>query len=54
MGVQLSKPRDDSGISDGQVRLPIRLLARDLHASEFPVLRYEIRWTPEQGRPKGK
>ena len=40
--------------SDGQVHLPICLLARDLHASEFPVLRYEIRWTPEQGRPKGK
>lgn len=41
-------------LSDGQVHLPVRLLARDLYASGFPVLRYEIRWTPEQGRPKGE
>ena len=41
-------------LSNGQVHLPVRLLARDLHASGFPVLRYEIRWTPEQGRPKGE
>lgn len=41
-------------LSDGQVHLPVRLLARDLHNAGFPVLRYEIRWTPEQIRPKGK
>lgn len=38
---------------DGQVHLPIRLLARDLVAADFPVVRYEIRWTPEQVRPFG-
>ncbi|KAJ3539758.1 hypothetical protein NMY22_g4591 [Coprinellus aureogranulatus] len=36
-----------------QVHLPVRILARDLAASGFPVLRYQIRWTPEQGRPLG-
>jgi hypothetical protein len=41
-------------LSDGQVHLPVRLLARDLHKAGFPVLRYEIRWTPEQTRSKGK
>jgi hypothetical protein len=41
-------------LSDGQVHLPVRLLARDLCNAGFPVLRYEIRWTPEQTRPKGK
>ena len=41
-------------LSDGQVHLPVRLLARDLHKAGFPVLRYEIRWTPEQMRPKGE
>jgi len=40
-------------LSDGQVHLPVRLLARDLCNAGFPVLRYEIRWTPEQMRPKG-
>ncbi|KAI0084081.1 carboxylesterase [Irpex rosettiformis] len=40
-------------LSDGQVHLPVRLLARDLVEAGFPVLRYEIRWTPEQGRPFG-
>jgi hypothetical protein len=40
-------------LSDGQVHLPVRLLVRDLHNAGFPVLRYEIRWTPEQLRPKG-
>ncbi|CCM06018.1 uncharacterized protein FIBRA_08262 [Fibroporia radiculosa] len=38
-------------LSDGQVYLPVRLLARDLAAAGFPVLRYQIRWTPEQVRP---
>ncbi|KIJ62159.1 hypothetical protein HYDPIDRAFT_136701 [Hydnomerulius pinastri MD-312] len=40
-------------LSDGQVHLPARLLMRDLQAVDFPVLRYEMRWTPEQLRPKG-
>ncbi|KAI0948177.1 hypothetical protein AcW1_009761 [Taiwanofungus camphoratus] len=40
-------------LSDGQVYLPVRLLARDLRATDFPVVRYEIRWTPEQIRPLG-
>ncbi|KAF9046824.1 alpha/beta-hydrolase [Hymenopellis radicata] len=39
--------------SDYQVHLPVRLLARDLQAAGYPVLRYEFRWTPEQVRPKG-
>ncbi len=39
--------------SDYQVHLPVRLLARDLQAAGFPVLRYEFRWAPEQVRPKG-
>lgn len=37
-------------LSDGQVHLPVRVLARDLVEAGFPVLRYEIRWTPEQVR----
>ena len=37
-------------LSDAQVHLPVRLLTRDLIANGFPVLRYEIRWTPEQNR----
>ncbi|KAJ3545625.1 hypothetical protein NMY22_g2360 [Coprinellus aureogranulatus] len=37
-----------------QVHLPVRILARDLVAGGFPVLRYQIRWTPEQGRPLGE
>ena len=41
-------------LSDGQVHLPVRLLARDLCNAGFPVLRYEIRWTPEQMRQKGE
>ncbi|KAF8514970.1 carboxylesterase [Gautieria morchelliformis] len=40
-------------LSDGQVHLPVRLLHRDLHKHGFPVLRYEIRWTPPQVRRKG-
>lgn len=41
-------------LSDGQVYLPVRLLTRDLHAAGFPIFRYQIRWTPEQKRPKGE
>lgn len=41
-------------LSEGQVHLPVRLLARDLKQAGFPVCRYEIRWTPEQVRPRGK
>ncbi|KAJ3830506.1 Alpha/Beta hydrolase protein [Lentinula raphanica] len=40
-------------LSDWQVHLPVRVLARDLHRAGFPVLRYEIAWTPEQHRPDG-
>ncbi|THH16881.1 hypothetical protein EUX98_g9230 [Antrodiella citrinella] len=40
-------------LSEGQVHLPVRVLTRDLVAAGFPVLRYEIRWTPEQVRPLG-
>jgi len=32
-------------LSEGQVYLPVRLLARDLLASGFPFVRYRIRWT---------
>lgn len=41
-------------LSEGQVHLPVRMLARDLKSAGFPVCRYEIRWTPEQIRPKGE
>lgn len=40
-------------LCDGQVYLPVRILARDLHRAGFPVLRYHIKWTPEQSRPRG-
>ncbi|KAI0077724.1 alpha/beta-hydrolase [Panus rudis PR-1116 ss-1] len=40
-------------LSEGQVHVPVRLLARDLDNAGFPFLRYEIRWTPEQVRPLG-
>ncbi|KAJ7626324.1 Alpha/Beta hydrolase protein [Mycena polygramma] len=40
-------------LSDSQVHLPVRILVRDLHEAGFPVLRYEIRWTPEQLRSEG-
>ncbi|TEB33306.1 alpha/beta-hydrolase [Coprinellus micaceus] len=36
-----------------QVHLPVHILARDLAASGFPVLRYQIRWTPPEVRPLG-
>ncbi|KAK0235286.1 hypothetical protein EDD85DRAFT_922472 [Armillaria nabsnona] len=36
--------------SDYQVHLPVRILARDLHDAGFTVLRYEVRWTPEQNK----
>ncbi|KAK7008413.1 hypothetical protein R3P38DRAFT_3324572 [Favolaschia claudopus] len=39
--------------SDFQVHLPIRIFACDLHDAGFPVLRYEIRWVPEQLRTGG-
>lgn len=41
-------------LSLAQVHLPVRILARDLHAANFPVCRYEIRWTPEQNRTGGE
>ncbi|KAF8159277.1 carboxylesterase [Crassisporium funariophilum] len=40
-------------MSCGQVHLPVRMFARDMEAGGLPVLRYEIRWTPEQDRPLG-
>ncbi|KAF5392042.1 hypothetical protein D9757_003186 [Collybiopsis confluens] len=40
-------------LSDWQVHLPVRMLARDLYQAGVPVLRYEIGWTPEQLRPEG-
>lgn len=39
--------------SAAQVHCPVRILARDLTNAEYPVLRYEIAWTPEQVRPEG-
>jgi hypothetical protein len=41
-------------LSFGQVHLPVRLLVRDLQNARFPVLRYEIGWTPEQNRVEGE
>ncbi|KAG9313242.1 Alpha/Beta hydrolase protein [Chiua virens] len=40
-------------LSDGQVHVPVRMFVRDFYKANFPVVRYEIRWTPEQVRPKG-
>ena len=40
-------------MSCGQVHLPVRMFARDMEMNGFPVIRYEIRWTPEQYRPLG-
>ncbi|KAH7890931.1 Alpha/Beta hydrolase protein [Phlebopus sp. FC_14] len=40
-------------LSDGQVYIPVRMFMRDFQQVGFPVFRYEIRWTPEQLRPKG-
>ena len=34
--------------------LPVRIFARDMLNARFPVLRYEIRWTPEQNRTAGR
>lgn len=41
-------------LADGQVNIPDRLLARDLRLVDFPVLRYEIHWAPEQLRIGGR
>ena len=41
-------------LSCGQVHLPVRIFAKEMAASGFPVVRYEIRWTPEQNRIEGK
>ncbi|KAL4265741.1 AB hydrolase superfamily protein [Pleurotus pulmonarius] len=40
-------------LSNLQVYLPVRLFARDFMKAGFPILRYEIQWTPEQNRPEG-
>ncbi|KAK0241150.1 carboxylesterase [Armillaria nabsnona] len=39
--------------SDWQVYLPVRILARDLLNSGYPVLRYQILWVPEQCKTDG-
>jgi len=41
-------------LSDGQVYLPVRILHRDLCQAGIPVLRYDIRWTPDQIRTQTK
>jgi hypothetical protein len=48
-------------LADGQVHIPVRILWRDLTSVEaragdepkLTVVRYAIRWTPEQVRPEG-
>ncbi|KZT66243.1 carboxylesterase [Daedalea quercina L-15889] len=37
-----------TALSDAQVYVPLRILARDLINAGFPLLRYEIGWVPEQ------
>ncbi|KAH9836084.1 carboxylesterase [Rhodofomes roseus] len=37
-----------TALSDAQVYIPLRILARDLANAGYPVLRYEIGWVPEQ------
>ena len=41
-------------LSIGQVHVPERMFVRDFYKADFPVVTYEIRWTPEQVRPKGE
>lgn len=41
-------------LSDGQVHIPVRLFVRDFYKAGFPIMRYEIRWAPEQARVKGE
>lgn len=41
-------------MSLGQVHLPVRLFAEEMMSHGFPVLRYQIGWSPEQHRPYGK
>lgn len=41
-------------LSDAQVHVPVRIFMQDFQNADFPVVRYEIRWTPEQVRPKGE
>ncbi|KAJ8494392.1 hypothetical protein ONZ45_g13252 [Pleurotus djamor] len=40
-------------LSNLQVHLPVRIFARDFTKAGFPILRYEIRWTPEQNQAGG-
>lgn len=37
-------------LADGQVHLPVRVLARDLGRGGMPVVRYAIRWAPERAK----
>ncbi|KAL1745249.1 Alpha/Beta hydrolase protein, partial [Schizophyllum fasciatum] len=41
-------------LSAGQVHVPVRLLHRDLAQAGFPVVRYTVRWAPEQVKPYGE
>ncbi|KAF7770883.1 hypothetical protein Agabi119p4_6857 [Agaricus bisporus var. burnettii] len=40
-------------LGTGQVRLPARIFARDMIKHGFSVLRYTMKWTPENVRPCG-
>ncbi|KJA19623.1 hypothetical protein HYPSUDRAFT_44186 [Hypholoma sublateritium FD-334 SS-4] len=40
-------------MSLGQVHLPVRLFSQEMISHGFPVLRYQIGWSPEQHRPYG-
>jgi hypothetical protein len=41
-------------LADGQVHLPVRLLAKDLASHGFPVVRYAIEMVPKALGTKGK
>jgi hypothetical protein len=46
--------RFGEALSAGQVHVPVRVLARDLKAANYPVLRYAIHWTPPSVRTLAK
>lgn len=41
-------------LSTGRINLPARIFARDMIEGGFPVVRYVIKWAPEQVRVQGK
>jgi hypothetical protein len=41
-------------LADGQVHLPVRLLAKDLASHGLPVVRYAIEMVPKALGTKGK